>query len=44
LQLIKKDPEILKDKEEIMRNLLAYCKMDTWAMVKIREKLLTETQ
>lgn len=39
LRLIKGDAELLEKKEEIMRNLLAYCKMDTWAMVRILDFL-----
>ena len=40
LRLVKGDAEILEKKEEVMTNLLAYCKMDTWAMVRILEELL----
>lgn len=35
LRLIKGDAEMLAKKADIITNLLAYCKMDTWAMVKI---------
>ncbi|MBK7568908.1 MAG: DUF2779 domain-containing protein [Bacteroidetes bacterium] len=40
LRLVKGDSELILKKEEIMFNLREYCKLDTWAMVKIRENLL----
>ena len=39
LRLIKGDEELLLKKERIMNDLLEYCKMDTWAMVKVLEGL-----
>jgi hypothetical protein len=32
-------PKESVDKEEVKRDLLEYCKLDTWAMVKILEKV-----
>jgi hypothetical protein len=32
-------PKESVDKEEVKKNLLEYCKLDTWAMVKILEKV-----
>ena len=32
-------PKEVVDKEEVRKNLLEYCKLDTWAMVKILEKV-----
>lgn len=40
LRLIKGDVELVANKEEIMANLLKYCKMDTWAMVRILDALV----
>lgn len=42
LRLVKRDPDVVEQKEQTLNNLKAYCALDTLAMVRILEALLKE--